>query len=110
MHLHLHAEGAPQLRHGLAQRAVAEQTQAAAGQVADRVAEQAEALGGLPQARFHVGPVGDQLAAQGQHQGQRMLRHGGARIVADIRHHDAPLAAGGQVEDIRAGGGHGDHF
>jgi hypothetical protein len=63
-----HAEGTRNLRHGFAQRAIAEQAQSAAGQIADGMAEQAEALGLLPQARFDVGTVGHELAAQREDQ------------------------------------------
>jgi hypothetical protein len=71
--------------------------------------EQAEAVRTLPAAGFDIGDIGAQVAAQGQHQGEAVLGHRDARIIADIRDHDAARAAGGQVDVVGAGGGNGHH-
>jgi hypothetical protein len=94
---------AREVRHALPQAAFAEDPQGGAVQVAYGMARQAEPLRFLPQPARHVVAVGDQVAAQGEDQGERMLRHRVHRVVADVRYHDAALPARGDIDIVRPG-------
>ena len=64
----------------------------------------------LPDARFDVLPVREQIAAQRQYHREGMFRHGVYRIVADIGDRDSVLLAVPDVDHVVAGGRHGDHL
>src|ERR1043165_6027691 len=47
--------------------------------------------------------VGDEAAPQREDEREGVLRNGVSRIVADVGHHDATCAAGGDIDVVRAG-------
>ena len=95
---------------GLTQHAFAKNAQRAAVQILDRVIEKAKLLLFLPAAIEYVIAVGDQVAAQGKNQGERMFRHGVNRIVANIGHRDTAFTTRLHIHHVIAGSGHGDQF
>jgi len=103
---HAHAEAARDSRHSLADRALAEDADGAAVQVAHRVPRQAELLGALPQAVRDVLPVGNEAAPQRKDERKAVLRNGVHRVVADVADDDAARAAGGDVDVVGAGCGY----
>ena len=52
----------------------------------------------------------EEVARQGQHQRHGVLRHRGARVIADIAHPDVGGAARFQIHVVAAGGGQSDEF
>ncbi len=89
---------------------MADDAQRGAVQIMHRMREQAELRGLLPCAILHVGAERQQVAAQCQHQHEHMLGHGVHRVVADVGHDDAALAATFDIHVVGAGGGDGDHL
>ena len=101
---HAHAERAPDAGDRLPERAVADDAERRARESADRVVEVAELPGPLPGAVGHRLPVGADAAPQREDQRERVLGHRVHRVVADVRHDDAARRAGGDVDDVVAGG------
>jgi hypothetical protein len=82
----------------LADRALADDAERGAVQIADVVREEAELLGLVPDAVLDVLPVGEQVAPQRQDHRERVLRHRVHRVVADIGDGDAVRLAIGDVD------------
>ena len=79
-------------------------------QIADVVGEEAELVGFLPDAIFHVLPVGQDIAAQAQNHGECMLGHRMHGVVADVGNGNAMLTAIGHIHHVVPRCGNGDHL
>ena len=106
----LHAQGARNLRRGLAEHAFAEYPQGAAVQVLYRMVKETELLCFLPAPVQHIVAVGDQVAPQCEYQRKRVFGHGMHGVIADIGHSDAAFTTGIHIDHVIAGGGHGNQF
>ena len=103
-----HAQRPPDLGDGPAQDAVTHDPERRSREIADREIEEAELACFLPTAADHRLPVRDDAAPEGKDQGEGVLRNGVDRVVADVGDDDPALGACLEIDDVRAGGGHGD--
>ena len=98
-----HAEGLAEARDLLAERALADDPERRAVELADRVVEKAELAGALPFAGDHVLPIADQGAPERQDQREGVLGHGVQRVAANVGDDHALRLAGGDVDHVIAG-------
>src|SRR5882757_8368189 len=90
---HTHAECASNGRGSLTDGPFADDAERSPVQITDVVREKAELVGFVPYTVLDVLPVGQDIAAQCQNQGEGMLRHRVYRVVANIRHRDTVFPA-----------------
>ena len=107
---HLHAERLGALADRLAERAVADDAERRAGDVADRMGQEAELARLVPHPVPRVLDVGEQVAPEREDERDDMLRHGVEGVVADIDDGDAVRLAIGLVDDVGAGRRHRDQL
>ena len=94
----------------LPMRAIADDAERRAGDVADRVGQEAELARLVPHAVPHVLDIGEQVAAEREDQREHMLGHGVEGVVADIDDGDAVRLAIGLVDHVGAGRGDRDQL
>src|SRR5215471_2409740 len=97
-----HAEGSPDFRNALAERAFADDAEAGGRKVAYGMVEETELTGLLPIASEDVAAVGKDVSAQRQDQRERVLRDSVRRITADICDGDPMLLTVALVNAIGA--------
>ena len=101
---HLHADPPGPLAEGLTERPLADDAEPLAVQIRDVVIEEAELAALLPAPLQQRLAPAEEVARQGQHQRHGVLRHRGARVVADVADADVGGAARLQIHVVAAGG------
>ncbi|MNP26517.1 hypothetical protein D3C76_1193760 [compost metagenome] len=89
---------------------MAEQAEGLALQLDDGEVEQAELRRPLPAAGAHGVAVVGLARRQVEQQHQGVLRHRRRAVALAVADHDAPLAGGGEVDVVGAGGGEQDQL
>ena len=107
-HCHPHPFGP--LAKRLSQSSLTDDAKLLAVQIHDVVVEKAELAALLPAPLQQRLAPAEEVARQGQHQRHGVLRHRGARVIADIAHPDVGGAARFQIHVVAAGGGERDEF
>ena len=105
-----HAEGLADAGDRLADAALAHDAERRIGEVAHAVAVKAELAGFLPHAIDDVLTIADDLPPERQDQREGLLRNGVGGVAAHVRHDDAALPAGLDIDHVIAGGRHRDHL
>ncbi len=107
---HRHAEGLGDLAHRLAKRAMADDAERRAAEIRDGVIEIAELRRLLPAALDDRLAIGQDRAAQRQHQREGVFGHRVLGVVPDIADGDATRLGFREIDNVGAGGGDGDQL
>src|SRR5690606_33494846 len=107
---HAHAQCSADLRNRLSQGSCAYDAQGRACEVADGIVEVAELGGLLPASGLNRFPVSGDAAAQGEDQGEYMLRYAAHGVTADVRHDDASFLACRKIYVVATCRGQRNHF
>ncbi len=105
---HLHQEAARDAGHGAADGPQADDDHPLAGQLEQRLAEEAEVGRAGPVARLHRCVVGGDVVGEVQGGGEHRLGDGLGPVSGDVGDGDAALAGGVQVHHVGARGAHAD--
>ena len=107
---HVHPERRRDLGDAAAERAVADDPERAARELANRVIEHRELIRALPRAGLQRAIVLAHLVREREQHGPHVLHDGGRAVVADVAHGDAALAGGIEVDVVGAGRGERDEL